>query len=152
MNNSFLDFQLFAFPDGTDAAKNWQGSTQSGILILHNDTEGLSDEDRGFLANILKAVKLEPIEEKVALASCGAQSTIPLAQITRNNNIHTVILFGTPLQSAGLQAQLPYYEFSRLGELSLLRAHSLRQIREERQANKNEKAGLLWNALKAKFL
>lgn len=152
MNNSFIDFQLFAFPEGENQKENWQGAGRSGVLILHDEESGLAAEDEAFLKNILQAAKLSPVEDQAYLGSCTATSTLPLATVAREHNIQHVFFFGSDPRWAGIQAQLPYYAFTRLGDLSLLRAHPLRQIREERQANKNQKAGALWNALKAKFL
>ena len=152
MKNSFIDFQIFAFPDTKNQAENWQGAGNSKLLILYDQSEALAEEDLTFLQNILQAVKINSLADQVYLASCTAQQKLPLAQLARQEEIETVILFGSAPEWAGIRALLPYYSFTRLGDLSLLRAHSLTQIRKERAANKNENAGALWNALKAKFL
>ncbi|MEO0877652.1 MAG: hypothetical protein AAFY48_23880, partial [Bacteroidota bacterium] len=102
--------------------------------------------------NILKAVKLDPLNEQVYLSQCNAQHPLALALVAPKYNVQHVLLFGVEPAWAGIRAQLPYYQFTKLGGFYLLRAHSVTQIREERQANKNENAGALWNALKAKFL
>ena len=122
------------------------------MLVLHDSEHKLEEEDEVFLQNILQAVKIGPLADQVFLASCTATKTLPLAQLAREHQIESILLFGSNPKWAGIQAQLPYYSFTRLGDLSLLRAHSLGQIRQERAANKNENAGALWNALKAKFL
>lgn len=152
MKNSFIDFQLFAFPEPKNPAQDWQGQGKSNLLVLHNNENELEEEDKVFLQNILQAVKISPLAEQIYLCSCTASKTLPLVPLARKYQVQTVLLFGCDPRWAGIQAQLPYYSFTRLGEVHLLPAHSLVQIRQERAANKNENAGALWNALKAKFL
>lgn len=151
LSYNIYDFQLFRIQEGTVAAERWQGTGKSGILVIHSHST-LPTEDLDFLTNILKAAKLSPIEDHVFLLSCPAEAHYPLSSICREHSIHTVFIFGTAPTQLGIRAQLPPYTFTRLGDLSLLRAHALSTIRQERAQNKNEKAGLLWQALKAKYL
>ncbi|MEL6655717.1 MAG: hypothetical protein AAFP77_17285 [Bacteroidota bacterium] len=152
MNSSFLDFQMFAYPKGQNSSISWQGEGKAGVLVLHNSGAALPEIEESFLGNILKAVKLDPLNEQVYLSQCNAQHPLALALVAPKYNVQHVLLFGVEPAWAGIRAQLPYYQFTKLGGFYLLRAHSVTQIREERQANKNENAGALWNALKAKFL
>ena len=152
MSSSFLDFQMFAYPEGQNSSNDWQGEGKAGVLILHNYDTTLPEPEENFLSNILKAVKLEPLTDHTYLGCCNAETPVALTQASLKHNIQYVLLFGVDPAWAGVRAQLPYYQFTRLGDLHILRAHSITQIREERQANKNENAGALWNALKAKFL
>ena len=151
MNNSHLNFTIFQYPDRSEAAPNWKGRGKAGILVLVPTTDTL-EEDEAFLSNILNAAQLTPLEEKVYLLVCAAGQRLALAQLCREYQVHTVFIFGYPLPLLGIQAALPWYHFLRIGELSLLQAHPLHVIREERAKNKNEKAGALWKALKAKYL
>ncbi|WP_020539615.1 hypothetical protein [Lewinella cohaerens] len=151
MSSNYFDFRLFRFSEPEKAALVWQGTGKSGILIIYNHSE-LAAEDRTFLENILKAVKLSPVADHVFLLGCPPGEHWPLSSICRDHAITTVYIFGTPPAQLGIRAELPLYSFTRLGDLSLLRAHALNTIREEREQNKNEKAGLLWQALKAKYL
>jgi hypothetical protein len=151
LSSKIFDFHLFRFSEAEKALQEWQGFGKSGILVIHDQSE-LPEEDKTFLENILKAVNLSPVEEHVFLLGCPAGTHWPLSSICRDNAIHTVYVFGTPLAQVGIRAQVPLYSFTRLGDLSLLRADALRTIRQEREQNKNEKAGLLWQALKVKYL
>ncbi len=151
MSSNIFDFRLFRFSDAEKAAQQWQGLGKSGILVIYDQAD-LPEEDQTFLENILKAVKLSPIVEHVFLLGCPTGAHWPLSRICRDNAIHTVLVFGASPAQVGIRAQLPLYSFTRLGDLSLLRADPLKVIREEREQNKNEKAGLLWQALKAKYL
>lgn len=151
MSYNIYDFQLFRIKESKIAPEHWQGAGKSGILVIHSQ-EKLPEEDLNFLTSILKAAKLSPVEEQVFLLECPAGDHWPLSSICRQHAIHSVFVFGTDLKQLGIQAQIPPYSFTRLGDLSLLRAHALSTIRQERAQNKNEKAGLLWQALKAKYL
>ncbi len=151
MSSNYFDFRLFRFSEPGKAPLQWQGNGKSGILIIYNHSE-LATEDRTFLENILKAVKLSPVADHVFLLGCPPGEHWPLSSISRDQAITTVYIFGTPLAQLGIRAEFPPYSFTRLGDLSLLRAHALSTIRKEREQNKNEKAGLLWQALKAKYL
>ena len=152
MSSSFLDFQIFAYPNGQNSSNSWEGEGKAGLLVLHNFGTKLPEAEESFLSNILKAVKLSPLAEQVYISNCSAQAPLALYQSAAQHHVQYVLLFGVEPAWAGVRAQLPYYQFVRLGDLHLMRAHSITQIREERQANKNENAGALWNALKAKFL
>ena len=143
---------MFAYPEGQNSPDNWQGEGKAGVLVLYNTETELPEVDQSFLGNVLKAVKLSPLAEQVFLGNCSQQAPLAVATVAYKYNVQTVLLFGVEPTWAGIRAQLPYYQFVRLGDLHFLRAHPLAQIREERQANKNENAGALWNALKAKFL
>lgn len=151
MNNSYIDFDIYRVPEGGTAPTNWSGAGKSGILVISTASDE-AEADQAFLESILKAAKLSPLDEQVFSLNCAPEERLPLAQICQLHQVHTVLIFGHPLPLLGVRAQLPGYTFLRLGELSLLRAHSLKIIRSEREQNKNEKAGALWKALKAKFL
>lgn len=151
MKSSYIDFQLFASSGHDSGDIQCQGSGKKGILVLHSAPE-LIEEDREFLTNILKAVQLTPIEENIFLLACPSANNLSLVKLCRAQNIHTVFLFGVPLQQVGIRAQLPDYFFTRLGELYLLKAHEIGVIRTEREQQKNQKAAALWQALKAKYL
>jgi len=151
LSSNIFDFRLFRFSEPETAPQQWRGTGKSGILVIYDQAE-LPDEDQSFLENVLKAVKLSPVEEHVFLLGCPPGKHWPLSSICRDHAIHTVYIFGTLPAQVGIRAQVPLYSFTRLGDLSLLRADSLQVIRQEREQNKNEKAGLLWQALKAKYL
>lgn len=151
MNNSHLDFTIFQYPDANLPLQGWKGQGKAGILAIIPNSETLA-EDEAFLANILKAAKLTPLEEQVYLCFLPAKQRINLPALCRQQHIHTVFLFGCDFSSIGIQAELPWYHFLKLGDLTLLRSHALNVIREERAKEKNEKAGALWRALKAKYL
>lgn len=151
MSSNIFDFRLFRFSEAETAPQAWQGTGKSGILVVYDQAE-LPSEDKTFLENILKAVNLSPIEEHVYLLACPTGKHWPLSRICRNHGIHTIFIFGVDLSQVGIRAQVPPYTFTRLGDLSLLRTDALKTIRQEREQNKNEKAGLLWQALKAKYL
>lgn len=151
MSSNIFDFHLFRFSEAEKAPQQWQGLGKSGILVIYDQAD-LPAEDQIFLENILKAVNLSPIAEHVFLLACPTSIHWPLSRICRDHAIHTVFIFGAPATQLGIRAQLPLYSFTRLGDLSLLRADALKVIRQEREQNKNEKAGLLWQALKAKYL
>jgi hypothetical protein len=148
---NFFDFDLFRVNDPNKATQQWQGAGKSGILVVYA-APTLPTEDQDFLSSVLNAVKLTPLEEHIFLLPCPAGAHWPLSRICREHAIHTVFLFGLDPAQLGIRAQLPPYAFTQLGDLSLLLAHPLGTIRTEREANKNEKAGALWQALKAKFL
>jgi hypothetical protein len=151
LKNSHLNFTIFQYPEEKASPPNWKGNGKAGILVLIPASETLA-EDEAFLINILKAAQLTPLEEQVYLLICSPHQRLALAQVCRHHQIHTVLLFGGQLTLLGIQATLPWYHFVRVGELTLLRAHPLKTIREERTQGKNEKAGALWKALKAKYL
>ncbi|MEL7220522.1 MAG: hypothetical protein AAGJ93_04335 [Bacteroidota bacterium] len=151
MNKSHIDFTIFQYPDANSSLPGWRGTGKAGILVLFPQSES-SAEDEAFLANILKAAQLTPLEEQVYLCHLSPQTRLNLPAVCRQHQIHTVLLFGCDLSTIGVQAELPWYHFLKLGDLSLLRSHSLTTIREERAKEKNEKAGALWRALKAKYL
>jgi len=151
LSSNIFDFRLFRFSEPETAPQQWRGTGKSGILVIYDQAE-LPDEDQSFLENVLKAVKLSPVEEHVFLLGCPPGKHWPLSSICRDHAIHTVYIFGTLPAQVGIRAQVPLYSFTRLGDLSLLRADALQVIRQEREQNKNEKAGLLWQALKAKYL
>ena len=151
MSNNYLSFDLVGFPTGKINADKWSGNGTQGILIVVSETELLA-KDQEFLENVLAAAKLTPIAEKVILLHCQPEESVDLSSFCRQHDLHTVFIFGHALPLLGIRAQLSWYEFTRLGELSLLRAHALSNIRQDRQQQKNEKAGALWKALKAKYL
>ncbi|MEZ4985662.1 MAG: hypothetical protein R2795_11605 [Saprospiraceae bacterium] len=47
--------------------------------------------------------------------ACENGSRIPLANLARHYNIHTVFLMGINPEQAGIQAQLPPYTFIKVG-------------------------------------
>ena len=151
MENFFFDFSLYRIGIPEHAAQAWQGEGKSGILVVH-PSPTLPDQDRDFLAGILKAIDLTPLEEHVFILNCPEGTHRPLSRLYREHDLRHVFIFGVDPARLGIRAQLPTYEFTRLGEMSFLLAHPLPVIRAERAAKKNEKAGALWQALKAKFL
>ena len=139
MSSNIFDFRLFRFSEPETATQQWRGMGKSGILVIFDQIE-LPEEDQSFLENVLKAVKLSPVQEHVFLLGCPIGTHWPLSLICREHAIHTVFLFGTPAEQVGIRAQVPLYSFTRLGDLSLPRADALKDIRKEREQNKNEKA------------
>ncbi len=79
-------------------------------------------------------------------------SSVSAVALARHLGANTVYGFGVDWSLAGIRAQLPPYQFVRLGEFTFFHAHAIDTIRKDREAKKNEKAGALWNAMKARYL
>lgn len=147
--SEFFEFDLYQKQSTVNESEVIQGNLNSGILVIAKPS---SEEDLLFLDNILKAVKLTPRLEHSAHLDLLINDYFPLASWSRRQDVHTVLVFGVPLAQLGIRAQCPQYHFLRLGQLHILHAHSLQQLREERAQQNNKHAGELWQALKTKFL
>ncbi|PSR08552.1 MAG: hypothetical protein C7N36_21820 [Bacteroidetes bacterium] len=151
MPESYLSFDLIGFPASALSPEKRSGKATAGVLVIVT-TVNWQPADQAFLESILAAAQLTPLADKTLLLLVQPDDRLDLTSFCRHEAIHTVLLFGHPLPLLGIRAELPWYAFTRLGDLSLLRVHALSTIREEREKNQNEKAGALWKALKAKFL
>jgi hypothetical protein len=151
LSESYLSFDLIGFPAGELSTAKRSGKATEGILVIAS-TPNWQTTDQAFLESVLAAVKLTPLDAKTLLLVVAPDDRLDLTSFCRHQAIHTVLIFGHQLPLLGIRAELPWYVFTRLGDLSLLRVHALSTIREEREKNQNEKAGALWKALKSKFL
>lgn len=152
MKQSLFDFEIFARPELEELQPRMKGQPKARLLVVAAGTKEREEADQAFLAKVLAAVELAPLEEKVYLLPVRASEKIPLSDLARSLAVDHILLFGTEPQLLGIRAQLPLYQFVKLGELTVFLSHSLQDIEAERQAGKKEKAAALWRALKAKFL
>lgn len=153
MEKHFLNFQLFNYPSKEADNFNTIGQGNSHILIISHSELANKQADKDFIENVFKAAKLSPLETHATLANSDKKdSALAAIQLAKAVDAHTIIIFGNDLKALGIQAQLPAYQFIELNKMNLLWVHSIQTIREERAANKNEKAAALWQALKQKFV
>lgn len=151
MNEHYIDFDLFAFPDAGSGLEYVAGQGKSRTLVLHNAIDA-SSENQLFLENVFKAVQMAPLLTHLFLLDVDASGSISAVALARQLGVETVYGFGLDWTQVGIRAQLPAYQFIRLGDVSFLNAHSIDTIRKDREAKRSEKAGALWNAMKAKYL
>ncbi len=147
-----FDFQIFAVTEHDEGHENVKGQASAEVLIIAQVGDNNSIDNLAFLEKVLEAVQLSPMEKKTALLLLQASDQISIAGLSRVKSCHTILLFGIDPSAIGIRAELPYYRFTRVSDLQLLRAHSLDVIRAERAQNNNQKAGALWQALKVYFL
>jgi hypothetical protein len=151
LSEHYIDFDLFAFPDSHSGAQFVVGEGRSGILVLHTAADALS-ENQSLLENVFKAVQLAPASAQLFVLDVDQVSSVSAVALARHLGANTVYGFGVDWPRVGIRAQLPPYQFVRLGELTFFHAHAIDTIRKDREAKKNEKAGALWNAMKARYL
>lgn len=151
MSEYYIDFDLFAFPDSDSGAKSVVGEGRSGILVLHTAADTLP-ENLSFLENVFRAVQLAPVSTQLFMLDVDRVSGVSAVALARHLGANTVYGFGVDWPRVGIRAQLPPYQFVRLGELTFFQAHAVDTVRKDREAKKNEKAGALWNAMKARYL
>ncbi len=153
MNNPFFDFDLLAFPNKADHQFTIEGQGQGKILILAYIPQQDKNEDYAFLENVLKAVNLTPLEDKIhLLQSANDKINLSLSRLATKMDSKHILIFGLNLKNLGVRADIPKYQFLKLNKLNILLCDSIGLIREERAAKKNQKAAALWQALKTQFL
>ena len=153
LNNHFFDFFLTAYPKDDNTNFTIKGKGTASVLIITHFPEESKEEDFTFMANVLKAANLTPIDDKIFHLQVQKQDVdISLANIIRQLDVKNILIFGFKPQHLGIRAHLTPYQFVELNNKHILWGHSITTIREERAAKKNQKAAALWQALKGRFL
>ncbi len=147
---SFLDFNLYIVPDANNLAERCFGGGAGGILVVLTTTAELREEMEAFVAKVLAAARIDLHKDAhVLYLKPGEQFSLP--QLSRQKNIQQVLAFGIPAANMGIQALAQAYQPVEIEGLTLLLAHDIAAISEERKQGGKQLSGALWNALKIMF-
>lgn len=152
MNDSFINFEMFAAPDRQAALEKMQGEGRAHILVLYTfDGDGL--QDREYLAAILKPKPLEfDLQKDVFFLALQKNEAISTAAIIQKHQPKYILLFGCRPEDCGIRIKLTEYQPIKFQGKGFLLTDSLYRIRTDRENDDNRRAGALWKALKELFL
>lgn len=147
---SFLDFDLIMVADSATISDRCFGGGAKGVLVILTSPPELREELETFAAKVFAAAQIDLHKDAILLyVKPGEQFS--LAQLTRQKSIRYVLAFGIPAADMGVQALAQAYQPAEIEGLTLLLAHDIAAISEERRQGGKQLSGALWNALKVLF-
>jgi len=150
LNVSFLDFDLFMVADSGAISERCFGGGAKGVLIVLISPPELREEMEAFAAKVFAAAQID-LHKDATLLYLKPGEQFSLAQLSRQKPVRYVLAFGVPAADMGIQALAQAYQPAEVEGLTLLLAHDIAAIAEERKQGGKQLSGALWNALKAMF-
>ncbi len=147
---SFLDFDLYQVPEADELASRCFGGGAKNVLIILATPPELREETEAFVAKVFAAAAID-IHKDALLLYVKPDESFNLAQLSRQKDIRYVLAFGVPTLQMSVPAVVPPYQPVELENLTLLLAHDITAIAEERQRGGKQLSGALWNGLKLLF-
>lgn len=145
LSSDFIDFQIFAFPDGKNTSNQSTVMNQGSTLIVMPSTEN-EESQVNFLSKILSAVKLE-LSKDVTLIKATPKDRFSFINLKTKSKIDKVILFGIQPKHLGINIDIKAYIPTTFQDCTFLLAHDLGAI----EADTNKKKAL-WTCLQDIYL
>lgn len=150
MNVSFLDFDLIMVADSGTLSERCFGGGAKGVLIVLTSPPEIREEMEAFAAKVFAAAQID-LHKDATLLYLHPGEQFNLAQLSRQKPVRYVFAFGVPAADMGIQALAKAYQPAEIEGLTLMLAHDIAAIAEERKQGGKQLSGALWNALKAIF-
>lgn len=142
----FFDFDIVRQPA---VPKLEPAEEKQNLLIIFRDGEGKLE----FLKSILKAAGYQhPEKELYLLPFSESDASLDLAGLLRHLKVSRAMVFGLSPEPLGYHLRLAPYVPIEINQRWILLADDLADIFSEKEAGKPQKAGALWQAVKAQFL
>ncbi|NUO03279.1 MAG: hypothetical protein HUU01_21930 [Saprospiraceae bacterium] len=147
---SFLDFDLIMIADSATISDRCFGGGAKGVLVILTSPPEIREEMEAFAAKVFAAAQID-LHKDATLLYVKPDEQFSLAQLSRQKPVRYVLAFGIPAANMGVQALVQAYQPAGIEGLTLMLAHDIAAIAEERKQGGKQLSGALWNALKLLF-
>jgi hypothetical protein len=145
LNNSYLDYKVFAVSDTSKINEKLSGNNGKHILIVTSEDDDV--EMVAFLEKILTAVKIQIEADCLILRGMDSSDFPSFSNIVKDHMIEKIIVFGFKPSDLGLVFQTPQYFITEILDYKFLFVDNLSSIFKQ-----VEKKKALWDNLQLLFL